>query len=243
MADDFHKEKYVLTDMLLDGDMTKKEIADFFSISPAELNKRIKSYNLDWVKAKKRKMSRGQSAIVDILKKILPNEQVDFEYHVGERLLVDVYVPSYRLGIEYHGRQHFEYSAFFHGSKANFDLAKERDERKIELCREQGITLVVFRYNDDLTEDSVFDRILDGIRTQPLPTVEDVEVSEAEIESARLKKDIVEKAKRRRKSSRKEWKARKDLDHEAKREREAFKRKVKQARRKKRRDDYVNSGD
>jgi hypothetical protein len=32
------------------------------------------------------------------------------------------------------------------------------------MCKDLGITLVIFRYNDKLTEDSVYDRMLFAIR-------------------------------------------------------------------------------
>jgi len=35
------------------------------------------------------------------------------------------------------------------------------------MCKKNGIALVVFRYNDQLTEQSVFDRLLQAIRESP----------------------------------------------------------------------------
>ena len=35
------------------------------------------------------------------------------------------------------------------------------------MCKQQGIALVVFRYNDHLTEQSVFDRMLQAIKDSP----------------------------------------------------------------------------
>jgi hypothetical protein len=35
------------------------------------------------------------------------------------------------------------------------------------MCKQQGIALVVFRYNDQLTEQSVFDRMLQAIKDSP----------------------------------------------------------------------------
>lgn len=241
MAEDFFQEKYVITDMLLDGDMSKKEIAEYLKITPSELNKRIKSYNLDWVKVKKRKMSRGQASIVEILKKIIPNESIDFEYHVGERLLVDIYVPAFNLGIEYHGRQHFEYNAFFHGSKIDFELAQERDERKIELCKEQGITLVAFRYNDLLTEDSVFARILDAIKNAPPPIKKDE--PEVDQEWIERKKEMLDRARKTKAKKRENYKAKGNVDHEERERKEQFKKQVKESRRKFRKDAYYSPPD
>ena len=50
--------------------------------------------------------------------------------------------------------------------------AQKRDDKKIDLCKENGIALVVFRYNDNISEDVVYDRILDVIRQNPMSDVE-----------------------------------------------------------------------
>lgn len=241
MEKNFYCEKYLITDLLLSTNLTKAQIAKELEITVPELNKRIKSYGLNWVKAKKRKMSRGQAAIVDILKKILPNEKIEFEYHIGEKLLLDIYIPSYDLAIEYHGRQHFEYVAFFHKSDLDFKLAQERDNRKIELCKELGITLVVFRYNDNLTEDTVFARILHSIKTTPsklAPATKNI----ANEEYRQIKKDIVGRAKKNRAKRKKEWKAQRENDEELRRDREAFKKQVRDNR-KRFRDSYIADTD
>lgn len=62
------------------------------------------------------------------------------------------------------GRQHFYYTQRFYESKYDFELAVQRDKDKLEKCKNLGIILVVFRYNDLLTEQAVYDRILEAIR-------------------------------------------------------------------------------
>jgi hypothetical protein len=52
----------------------------------------------------------------------------------------------------------------FFDSREEFLEAQKRDQRKIELCNEQNILLVVFRYDDKLTEEAVYDRVLTAIR-------------------------------------------------------------------------------
>jgi very-short-patch-repair endonuclease len=153
-----------LTDLLLEGTMPLTQIAKELGISVNDLNKKINRLGLSWAKERHKKMSRGQSALTLIMKKLLPGEKIVNEYHVGEKLMLDVYCPSYKLAAEYHGRQHFFYTQRFFESKYDFEQAQKRDERKIELCKEQGIVLIVFRYNDMLTEQSVYDRMLDAIR-------------------------------------------------------------------------------
>jgi hypothetical protein len=154
-----------LTDLLMETNLSISEIAKELNISINEVNKKINHNGLSWVKKGKRKMSRGQSSLTDILKKIVPGEEVINEFHLGDRLMLDIYCPAYNLGIEYHGRQHFFYTKRFFDSKYEFIEAQKRDEKKVELCKEKGIILIVFRYNDSLTEESVYSRIIDAIRS------------------------------------------------------------------------------
>lgn len=163
----------LIKDLMFESNLSFSAIAKELDISLSALNKAVNQLGLNWLKKSKRKMSRGQTALTDILKKLLPSEEIINEYHVGERLMLDVYCPSYKLGVEYHGRQHFYYTGRFFESRYDFVEAQKRDEKKIELCKENGITLVVFRYNDSLTEQSVYDRILDAIRNSTIETSSD----------------------------------------------------------------------
>jgi hypothetical protein len=158
------EDKEFLTDLLFDTSLTLSQIAKEMSISINDLNKKINQLGLNWLKEHHRKMSRGQAALTSIMKKLIPGESIVNEYHVGDRLKLDVYCPKYKLAAEYHGRQHFFYTQRFFDSKYEFEEAQKRDIKKVERCKELGITLIVFRYNDQLTEDSVYDRMLQAIR-------------------------------------------------------------------------------
>jgi len=159
-----------MTDLLLETSMSLTDIAKELNCSISFLNKKINQYGLSWLKTSHKKMSRGQSALTLIMQKLLPNEEIVNEYHLGDRLKLDVYCPKYKIGAEYHGRQHFYFTGRFFSSKEEFEESIKRDEKKIERCKELGIALIVFRYNDKLTEDSVYDRIIQAIRESPVDT-------------------------------------------------------------------------
>lgn len=72
--------------------------------------------------------------------------------HKKSVLYLDFYIPSIKLGIEVHGQQHYEFSPFFHKSKADFALAKARDEDKIEWCKLNAITLITLKYSESEDE-------------------------------------------------------------------------------------------
>ncbi len=156
-----------LTDLLFDTTMSLSEIAKELDWTINKLNKEINRLGLGWLKNSKKKMSRGQTALTAIMQKLLPGEKIVNEFHIGDRLKLDVYCPKYQVAAEYHGRQHFYYTQRFFDSKYEFEEALERDIKKIELCKQNGIALVVFRYNDKLTEESVFERLMEAIRHSP----------------------------------------------------------------------------
>lgn len=63
-------------------------------------------------------------------------------------LYLDFYIPQIKRAFEVHGQQHYEYSSFFHKSKADFILAKAKDEDKIEWCRLNHIGITTLKYSD-----------------------------------------------------------------------------------------------
>jgi very-short-patch-repair endonuclease len=154
-----------IINLLFETDKSIAKVAEELCITGLQLNKAITRLGLVWVKDHRRKMSKGQTALTSIMQKLIPNEVIISEFHLGERLKLDVYCPKYKLGAEFHGIQHFQYTERFFDTRDDFLEAQKRDLRKIELCKEQGIALVVFRYDDKLTEESVYDRILTAIKT------------------------------------------------------------------------------
>ena len=154
-----------LVDLLFDTNLSIADIAKELEVDINKVNKKINSLGLNWLKTSRRKLSRGQTALTLILKKLIPGEEIVNEYHIGEKMKLDIYCPAYKIAIEFHGRQHFYYTSRFFASKYDFEEAQKRDIKKEEYCRQNGIALVVFRYNDSLTEKNVCDRILETIRS------------------------------------------------------------------------------
>jgi hypothetical protein len=66
-------------------------------------------------------------------------------------LFLDFFIPSAMIGVEVHGRQHYEFCEFFHKTKAGFRDHKRRDLLKVNWCELNSITLVELKYSD--TED------------------------------------------------------------------------------------------
>ena len=65
-------------------------------------------------------------------------------------LFLDFLVPGVMMAIEVHGQQHYEYSPFFHKTKAGFYQSLIRDEIKTEWCKLNNFNLVVLKYSDNI---------------------------------------------------------------------------------------------
>lgn len=201
-----------LIDLLFDSDLSLTAIAKELGLSFPQLNKKINSLGLGWVKEKKKKSSRGQTALTAALQKLLPNQIIVNEHHIGERLRLDVYCPSYKIAAEFHGRQHFYYTKRFFDSRYDFEQAQKRDLRKIELCRENNIDLIVFRYNDDLSEQAVYDRLLHALRSSELVPQEEKK-NKKSITHNKFYQDRKKQHNERKKEAYKKMKSRRD-NHE-----------------------------
>ncbi len=63
-----------------------------------------------------------------------------------ERLELDGYNEDLELAFEYNGIYHYEYTHFFHRTQERFEKMKERDERKYQICKDCGVTLILIPY-------------------------------------------------------------------------------------------------
>ncbi len=63
-------------------------------------------------------------------------------------LYLDFYLPQIMMAIEVHGQQHYKYTPFFHKNKADFAIAKAKDEDKISWCELNKIDIIILKYSD-----------------------------------------------------------------------------------------------
>jgi len=80
----------------------------------------------------------------------------------GYNLELDCYNQDLRLGIEYHGKQHYEYVPYFHKNKEAFYNQKYRDELKKRMCKDNGIILIEVPYT--VKEHEIEDFLINELR-------------------------------------------------------------------------------
>lgn len=62
-------------------------------------------------------------------------------------LYLDFFIANLKIGVEIHGRQHFEYVPYFHKNKMGFANHKYRDNLKSEWCEKNNIKLIVLKHD------------------------------------------------------------------------------------------------
>ena len=82
---------------------------------------------------------------------------------LGQQSL-DIYIPKYRVGLEYQGIQHYEPVELF-GGEQGFLETKERDERKRKLCLDNGVKLIYWPYNLEVNNDN-FEKVIEQAKNQ-----------------------------------------------------------------------------
>ena len=70
------------------------------------------------------------------------------------RQSLDLYVPSLQVGIEYQGIQHYLPIGFFGGEEA-LTLRQELDQRKMDLCKENAVRLIIWPYDMEPTGKNI----------------------------------------------------------------------------------------
>ena len=67
-----------------------------------------------------------------------------------EGLELDIFIESLNIGIEYQGIQHYQPVEHW-GGKSGFIKRRLNDIKKKQLCEHQGITLIYFTYQENIT--------------------------------------------------------------------------------------------
>lgn len=112
--------------------------------------------------AVEKKLSTGkwtsEQKLYRIVKKKYPS--AIYQYHdewLGLQS-IDIYIPGINVGIEYQGKQHYIPVELF-GGIDHFEEGQERDKKKRNLCKEHGVKLIEWRYDNPICEEKVYEMI------------------------------------------------------------------------------------
>ena len=141
------------------NDSSNNNYNEFYNLYKAVYNQKIKRkrnniYNKAIAKGfKLNKWSSEQSLYALIVKYF--NDAI---YQYQDKWLglqsLDVYIPSLKIAFEYQGEQHYNASDFF-GGEEGLKNNQERDARKRTLCLENDVTLIEWRYDEEITKENL----------------------------------------------------------------------------------------
>lgn len=127
------------------------------------------SYNPDTKQVRLKKDSRGELECRRVMEKLFqrpfPNRRPQFLMNnvTGKPLEIDCCNLELRLGVEYNGKQHYEYVPAFHKNEEAFKLQLYRDEMKKKLCEENGFYLINVPYT--IPVESIENFLIDQLRS------------------------------------------------------------------------------
>lgn len=107
-----------------------------------------------------------RNVVESIFNKKFPKNRPDFLRNpvTGgmHNLELDCYNHELKIAVEYNGKQHYEYSPFFHRNYDHFLNQKYRDDMKRRICKEHGIFLIEVPYT--VKHEDIKEFILDKLR-------------------------------------------------------------------------------
>lgn len=101
---------------------------------------------------------KNELSLFQMLKKVYPD--AIYQYHTDWLGLqsLDIYIPSINTGFEYQGRQHYEVVEHF-GGMEGFERRKRLDQKKRDLCQENGVKLIEWRYDEPISKVVLKDKL------------------------------------------------------------------------------------
>jgi hypothetical protein len=98
----------------------------------------------------------NETLLANITKKIFPDTIRQYSPKWLGKFILDIYVPSLNIAIEYHGEQHYKPIKRF-GGEEKLLKQEERDKYVRTKCKEYNVLLLEWHYLTKVTEESVYE--------------------------------------------------------------------------------------
>ena len=142
-----------------------------------------------------KKFGISEKFVLEKLKEIFPDteyqKKLPFLKSKTSFQTIDFFIPSLNIGIEYQGRQHFGPTIRF-GDDERYKITYERDFRKYQKCKENGIKLFYISFEKFLPEN-YFDKIYNNIEDLINAIKNDVPIKLTENDICKMITEIITK--------------------------------------------------
>ncbi|WP_430883754.1 hypothetical protein [Fusibacter sp. JL216-2] len=103
---------------------------------------------------------KSEQKLYEYVKKLVPKVKIKRNHRskILDHLEMDIWLPDYKIGIEYQGIQHYEPVKHW-GGKRGLEKVQARDLRKKELAMENGIKLLYFHHYEVLSLELVHKKL------------------------------------------------------------------------------------
>ena len=117
--------------------------------------KNPRKYHINWDAPS---LSKSQKGVKDFLFPFWRNDIVFEEFRiVGSRLSLDFYNANKKVAVEVQGAQHTRFVKHFHKNRLKYLEQLKRDQKKLDFCDINDITMVEI-YPDDIVDKDLFER-------------------------------------------------------------------------------------
>lgn len=104
----------------------------------------------------------NETMLANYTRELFPDTIRQFNTKWLGKFLIDIYVPSLKVAIEYHGEQHFKAVDRFGGEKKLLKQ-KTRDEFVREQCKKYDVLLLEWSYEQKVTKQTVYEFLAEHI--------------------------------------------------------------------------------
>lgn len=118
--------------------------------------------------------SHLQRDIFALCQDIYPKYDIVYEYPIGDLgQRIDIFIPHLGIALEIDGKQHFEFTRFFHKDETSWYSSIRLDEQKEKYLEEKGVKLVRIPFDTKIKTSSELKELIDSIE---YPDVDYIEI-------------------------------------------------------------------